>query len=87
MQLRLAHDAGKAERQAIVIRTGIVELFAICDDHAKQGTQFKKLMPVPIVARQTRGVEADHQPGIAQADLSDRMDSRAGEAASASGTN
>jgi hypothetical protein len=55
-----------------MIRTGIVKPFAIGDDHAKQGTQLKKLMPVPIVASQTRGIEADHQPSVAEADLGDQ---------------
>jgi hypothetical protein len=37
----------------------------------EQGTQLKKLMPVAIVASQTRSVEADHQPSVAEADLRD----------------
>ena len=30
-------------------------------------------MPVAIVAGQTRGIEADHEPGIAKADLGDQL--------------
>ena len=50
----------------------VVEPLAIGQDHAKQRAQFEQLMPIAIVARQPRGIEAEHQPGIAQPDLGDQ---------------
>src|SRR4051794_40658602 len=47
----------------------IIEALAIGQDHAKQRAQFEQLMPIAVVARQPRGIEAEHQPGIAQPDL------------------
>src|SRR5215213_389839 len=47
----------------------IVEALAVGQDHAKQRAQFEQLMPIAIVARQPRGIQAEHQTGIAQPDL------------------
>jgi hypothetical protein len=60
VQLGFAHDPGQAKQQAIMINAGIIQSFAIGDEGAEQGTQFQKLMPVAIVARQARCVEAQH---------------------------
>ena len=73
MQLRLAHDSGKPEQQSIVIDAGIVKTFAVGDQNAEDGAEFEKLMPVAVVARQTGGVEADDETGVAQADLGDQL--------------
>ena len=50
MKLRLAHDAGQAEQQTIVIGARIVEPFSIRDENSEYRAEFKKLMPVAIVA-------------------------------------
>src|SRR3954447_20529392 len=47
----------------------IIEALAIGHDHAKQRAQFEQLMPIAVVACQPRGIEAEHQPGIAEPDL------------------
>ena len=36
MQLRLAHDAGQAEQQAVVVGARIVKAFAVRDDDAEE---------------------------------------------------
>ena len=65
----LAHDAGQTQQQAVVVGTRVVQTFAISDEHAENRAKFEQLMPVPIVAGQTRRVETDHQAGVAETDL------------------
>src|SRR3954452_2197498 len=73
MQLRLAHDAGQAQEQAVVVGARIVEPLAIGDEHPEQGAQLEQLMPVAVVAREPGGVEADDQPRVAEPDLGDEL--------------
>ena len=72
MQFGLAHDPGQAEQQPVMIDTRVVEALAIGDQHAEQRAQFQELMPITVVARQPRGIEAQHQPCLAEADLGDQ---------------
>lgn len=72
MQFGLAHDARQAEKQTVVIGARIVEPFAVGDQNPEQRAQVEELVPVPIVARQPRRVETDHQAGVAEADLGDQ---------------
>ena len=73
VQLCLAHDAGQAQQQPVVIGTRVVEPFAIGDDHAEQGAKLEELVPIAVVARQARGIQAEDQAGLAQADLRDQV--------------
>src|SRR6266700_2380454 len=73
VEFRLAHDAGQAQQQAIVVGARVVEAFAIREEHAEHRAEFEQLMPVPIVAGEPRSVEADHEPGVTKADLSDQL--------------
>jgi hypothetical protein len=73
MQLRLAHDAGQAQEQAVVVGAGIVEPLAIGDEHPEQGAQLEQLMPVAVVAREPGGIQADDQAGVAEPDLGDEL--------------
>src|SRR6266480_2254393 len=73
VEFRLAHDAGQAQQQAIVVGARVVEAFAIRDEHAEHRAEFEQLMPVPIVAGQARSVEADYEPGVTKADLGDQL--------------
>src|SRR5664279_1766844 len=73
VQLRLAHDAGKPKQETVVIGARIIKPLAVGDDHAEQRTQLKKLVPITIITSQSRSVETDHQPRIAEADLSDQL--------------
>ena len=59
-QLELAHRALEAEQQAIVGDAGIVHAIEIDDPRAHETTELEHVMPVPPVARQTRGFEAQH---------------------------
>src|SRR5271166_2856729 len=73
VKLCLAHDTGQAEQQAIVIGVRIVEPFSIRDENSEHRAEFKKLMPVAIVAGETRRIEADHEPRIAKTDFGDQL--------------
>ena len=72
VQLGLAHDPGQAEQQAIVVSAGVIEALAIGNQHPEQRAQFQQLMPIAVVAGEPRGIEAQHQPRFAQADLGDQ---------------
>src|SRR5215217_7284485 len=73
VQLCLAHDAGQAQEQAVVVGARIVEAFAIGNEHPKQGAQLEQLMPVAVVACEPGGVEADDQARVAEPDLGDEL--------------
>jgi hypothetical protein len=73
MQLRLAHDAGQAQQQAVVVGARIVKPLAIRNEHAEYRAQFEKLMPVPVIAGQARSVETHHKAGVAKADLGNEL--------------
>ncbi|MGY4568373.1 hypothetical protein ACVWY5_001443 [Bradyrhizobium sp. USDA 3256] len=73
MQLRLAHDAGQAQQQAVVVGARIVKPLAIRNDHTKYRAQLEKLMPVPVIAGQARSVETHHKTGVAKADLGNEL--------------
>src|SRR3954463_5514155 len=72
MQFGFAHDPRQTEQQPIVVGTRIIEALAIGQDHAEQRAQFEQLMPIAVIARQPRGIQAEHQPGIAEPDLGDQ---------------
>ena len=72
VQLGFAHDPRQTEQQPVMVGARVVEPLAIGQDHAKQRAQFEQLMPIAVIARQPRGIEAEHQPGIAQPDLGDQ---------------
>ena len=55
-----------------MIGTGIVEPLAVGDQHAEKRAELQQLVPVPIVAGQTGRVQAQHQPGLAEPNLSDQ---------------
>ena len=51
---------------------GIVQAFAIGNQHTKQRTQLEELMPIPVVARETRRIQAHDQAGFAQTHFRDQ---------------
>ena len=61
VQLRLAHEAGQAQEQAVVVGAGVVEALAVADDDAEHRAQLQQLVPVAVVAGQARGVQAQRQ--------------------------
>src|ERR1700761_1823784 len=72
VQFGFAHDPRQAEQQPVVIGTRVVEALAVGEDHAKQRAQFEELMPIAVVARQSGGIQAAHEAGVAEPDLSDQ---------------
>ena len=72
MKFSLAHDPGQAEQQTVMIGARIVHALAIGDQHSKQRAQFQELMPIVVVARQPRGIQAQHQPRLPEANLGDQ---------------
>ena len=56
-----------------MIGARIIKSFAIGYDHAKERAQLQKLMPVSVVAGETRSIETDYQAGIAQSDLGNQL--------------
>ena len=72
MQLGFAHDPRQAEQQPVVIGARIVEALAVGEDHAKQRAQFEELVPIAVVARQSGGIQAEHEAGVAEPDLGDQ---------------
>lgn len=73
VKLGLAHDAGQTEQQTVVVGARVVEALAIRDQHPEHRAELKQLMPIAIVAGEPRSVEADYEPGIAEADLGDQF--------------
>src|SRR5258708_36914682 len=59
-QLELAHRALEAEEQAIVEDAWIVDAIEIDDPRAHEPTELEHVMPVPPVACEARGFEAEH---------------------------
>lgn len=49
-----------------MIGARIVQAFAIGNQHTKQRTQLEQLMPIPVVARETRRIQAHDQAGFTQ---------------------
>src|ERR1700739_205201 len=72
MKFSLAHDPGQAEQQTVMIGARIVHALAIGDQHAEQRAQFQELMPIVVGARQPRGIQAQYQPRLPEANLGDQ---------------
>lgn len=59
VKLRLAHDAGQAEQQAVMVGAGIIETFAVGNDNAEERAQIEELMPIAVVAGKPGSVKAE----------------------------
>ena len=55
-----------------MIRARIVQAFAIGNQHTKQRAQLEELMPISVVARQTRRIQTHDQAGFAQTHFRDQ---------------
>jgi hypothetical protein len=55
-----------------VIGAWIVQALAIGNQHTKQRTQLEELMPISVVARQTRLIQAHDQAGFTQTHFRDQ---------------
>src|SRR6185437_4305535 len=72
MQFRFAHDPRQAQEKPIVVCRRVIEPFAIGDQHAKQRAQLEELMPISVVTREARRVQAHDQAGLAQTHFCDQ---------------
>ena len=61
-ELRLAHRALEPQQQPIVELAGVVDPFRVDDQRVQQATQIEQLIPVVVVARQARDLEAHDGP-------------------------
>lgn len=58
----------KAQQQPVVEVVGIVDPFGVDDQRRGQSAQVDQVVPVPVVAGQTRGFEGEHRAHLLQAD-------------------
>ena len=72
VQLGLAHRAFEAEQQPVVEVAGVVEAVLVADQRPGERADLEQPVPVGVVAGQARDLEAEHDPGLAQADLGDQ---------------
>lgn len=72
-QLELADAALHAEQQPVVRPTGVVDAIKVDRTGLDQTAQFKQMMPVPAIARQPRGIKAQHCANLARAQGGDEL--------------
>jgi hypothetical protein len=70
MQFGLADRAFEAQQEAVVDRAGVIEPVLVADQRARQRAQLKQPMPVGVVSRQPRALEAEHDPRLRQRHVS-----------------
>jgi hypothetical protein len=51
MELCLAHEARESQQESIMIPPGIIELFAVGNQGATEGTECAQMIPITVVAR------------------------------------
>src|SRR5262249_23244258 len=68
-QLRLAHRALQAKQQPVVELPRTVPALAVDDERVREPAEIQELIPVAIVARQPRDIQADDRAGVPQTDL------------------
>lgn len=66
-QFELADAALHAQKQPIIGSTWIVDAVMVDDAGFDEATQFEQMMPVPTVAREPRGIEAQNGTNLAGA--------------------
>jgi hypothetical protein len=71
VQLGLADRAFEAEQQPVVDRAGVIEAVLVADQRARQRAQLEQPVPIGVVARQPRALEAEHDPRLLQRHVSD----------------
>ena len=71
VQLRLAHRALESEQQSVVEVGRVIEAVLVEDQRVGERADLQQSMPVGVVARQPRDLQAEHDPGLAQADVGD----------------
>jgi hypothetical protein len=69
VQLGLGHRALEPEQQSIVERPGVIQPVSVADHGVGHAAQIQQSVPVDVVARQPRDLQAEHQPGMTERDL------------------
>ena len=59
----------KSQQQPVVENTRIVDSIGIDNDRAHQSAEFDQMVPVPAIAGQARGFDAEHSSYFSRADL------------------
>jgi len=72
-ELELADAALHSKEQPIVRPAGVVDAVEVDHPSLDQPAELEQVMPVPAVARQPRGVEAEHRADLAGAKRSDEL--------------
>ena len=73
VQLGLAHRALQAEQQPVVEVRRVVHTIFVADDRARHGGQLEQALPVGVVARQPRDLQAQHDAGMTHRHLGDQV--------------
>ena len=60
VQLGFAHGALEAEHQAVVEQGGVIDAVGVGDQGVGDAAQIEQAIPVGVVARQARDLEAEH---------------------------
>ena len=72
VKLRLGDRAFETEQEPVVDRARVIEPVLVADQRARQRAQLQQPVPVSIVARQPRALQAEHDPGLAQRHVRDQ---------------
>jgi hypothetical protein len=71
-QLGLAQGAFETQQQAIVGLANIIDALVIDDDGVHQAAQVQQVVPVAIVARQARDLDAQHRADTTEPNFGDQ---------------
>jgi hypothetical protein len=69
VQLGLRHRPLQAEQQPVVDRRGVVETVLVADERVGEGAELEEAVPVGVVARQARALEAQHDACLVERDV------------------
>jgi hypothetical protein len=69
VQLSLGHGPLQAQYEAVVERAGMVEAVTVADEGVGDAAEVEQAVPVGVVAGETRDLQPEHEPDLAQRDL------------------
>ena len=69
VQLGLGHRALQAEQQAVVEVGRVIEPVLVADQRSRERGDLQQSVPVGVVACQPRDLQAEHDPGLPEADV------------------
>ena len=73
VQLRLRHGTFESKQKPVIELRGVVDAVLVEDQRMGQTADLEQRMPIDVVSRQARGLEAEHDTGSAHADLGDQV--------------